>query len=688
MEKKAYYITTAIAYASGKPHIGNTYEIVLADAIARYKRFEGYDVMFQTGTDEHGQKIEQKATAAALSPKEYVDKISGQIQTIWDLMDTSYDKFMRTTDPYHELQVQKMFRKMYDKGDIYKGSYEGWYCTNCESFWTDSQLVDGKCPDCGRAVKRASEEAYFFKMSKYADRLMKHIEEHPEFIQPVSRKNEMVNNFLKPGLQDLCVSRTSFTWGIPVDFDPGHVVYVWLDALTNYITGLGYDADGRHDARYQKYWPADLHLIGKDIIRFHTLYWPIFLMSLDLPLPKQVFGHPWLLTAAGKSEEGIKMSKSRGNVIYADDLVRLFGVDAVRFFVIREMPFENDGVISWELMAERYNSMLANILGNLVKRTIAMSNKYFGGEVRDMAVIEPVDQDLKETVLANVRLATEKMDELRVADALNAVFEIFRRSNKYIDETEPWVLAKEAEKADRLRTVLYHLTEAITIGASVLESFMPNISRTILKQLRTEPRPLGQMDRFGLYPSGTRVEENPETLFERKRIEDIIAEVEKIEERQRESFQTQQAREAADEASSRRQEVAGEPEELEGNGDAKMDSDAVTLETKEEVSYDDFAKLQFRVGKIIHAEEVKKSKKLLLFKVQVGSELRQILSGIKSSYRPEELVGKRVMVLCNLQPRMIAGYESEGMILSSEDPDGRLSLMTTMSRMPAGSEIS
>lgn len=689
MEKKAYYITTAIAYASGKPHIGNTYEIVLADAIARYKRFEGYDVMFQTGTDEHGQKIEQKATAAALSPKEYVDKISGQIQTIWDLMDTSYDKFMRTTDPYHELQVQKMFRKMYDKGDIYKGSYEGWYCTDCESFWTDSQLVDGKCPDCGRAVKRASEEAYFFKMSKYADRLMKHIEEHPEFIQPVSRKNEMVNNFLKPGLQDLCVSRTSFTWGIPVDFDPGHVVYVWLDALTNYITGLGYDADGRHDARYQKYWPADLHLIGKDIIRFHTLYWPIFLMSLDLPLPKQVFGHPWLLTAAGKSEEGIKMSKSRGNVIYADDLVRLFGVDAVRFFVIREMPFENDGVISWELMAERYNSMLANILGNLVKRTIAMSNKYFGGEVRDMAVIEPVDQDLKETVLTNVRLATEKMDELRVADALNAVFEIFRRSNKYIDETEPWVLAKEAEKADRLRTVLYHLTEAITIGASVLESFMPNISRTILKQLRTEPRPLGQMDRFGLYPSGTRVEENPETLFERKRIEDIIAEVEKIEERQRESFQTQQAREAAaDEASSRRQEVAGEPEELEGNGDAKMDSDAVTLETKEEVSYDDFAKLQFRVGKIIHAEEVKKSKKLLLFKVQVGSELRQILSGIKSSYRPEELVGKRVMVLCNLQPRMIAGYESEGMILSSEDPDGRLSLMTTMSRMPAGSEIS
>lgn len=672
MEKKAYYITTAIAYASGKPHIGNTYEIVLADAIARFKRFEGYDVFFQTGTDEHGQKIEQKAREAGMEPGQYVDGVVGEIRAIWDLMNTSYDKFMRTTDPYHEKQVQKIFRKMYEKGDIYKGVYEGWYCTPCESFWTDSQLVDGKCPDCGRPVERASESSYFFRMSKYADRLMKHIEEHPEFIQPVSRKNEMVNNFLKPGLQDLSVSRTVFKWGIPVDFDPENVIYVWLDALTNYITGLGYDVDGNSSERFHRYWPADLHLIGKDIIRFHTLYWPIFLMSLELPLPKQVFGHPWLLTAAGKSEEGVKMSKSRGNVIYADELVQLFGVDAVRFFVIHEMPFENDGVISWELMAERYNGMLANILGNLVKRSIAMSNKYFGGIVRDSGAAEPVDDDLKETVLKNVRAIVAKMDELRIADALDLLFDIFRRSNKYIDETEPWLLAKEEGKSARLETVLYNLTEAIVIGASVLESFMPRTAEEILRQLNTEARPLEQMDRFGLYPSGTRVTGDPKALFERKDLKQLLSEVEKL---------------------SRESGAFGEEKEKSGAGEGETPESAsegespILAEKKAEIGYEDFEKLQFRVGEILSAEEVKKSKKLLRFEVLVGEEKLQILSGIKSFYRPEELVGKKVMVLCNLKPRMIAGYESQGMILSAEGHGGELALMTPMRDMPSGAGI-
>ena len=672
MEKKAYYITTAIAYASGKPHIGNTYEIVLADAIARFKRFEGYDVFFQTGTDEHGQKIEQKAREAGMEPGQYVDEVVGEIRAIWDLMNTSYDKFMRTTDPYHEKQVQKIFRKMYEKGDIYKGVYEGWYCTPCESFWTDSQLVDGKCPDCGRPVERASESSYFFRMSKYADRLMKHIEEHPEFIQPVSRKNEMVNNFLKPGLQDLSVSRTVFKWGIPVDFDPENVIYVWLDALTNYITGLGYDVDGNSSERFHRYWPADLHLIGKDIIRFHTLYWPIFLMSLELPLPKQVFGHPWLLTAAGKSEEGVKMSKSRGNVIYADELVRLFGVDAVRFFVIHEMPFENDGVISWELMAERYNGMLANILGNLVKRSIAMSNKYFGGIVRDSGAAEPVDEDLKETVLKNVRAIVAKMDELRIADALDLLFDIFRRSNKYIDETEPWLLAKEEGKSARLETVLYNLTEAIVIGASVLESFMPKTAEEILRQLNTEARPLEQMDRFGLYPSGTRVTGDPKALFERKDLKQLLSEVEKL------SWESGAFGEEKGKSS------AGEGETPESTSEGES---PILAEKKAEIGYEDFEKLQFRVGKILSAEEVKKSKKLLRFEVLVGEEKLQILSGIKSFYRPEELVGKKVMVLCNLKPRMIAGYESQGMILSAEGHGGELALMTPMRDMPSGAGI-
>ena len=672
MEKKAYYITTAIAYASGKPHIGNTYEIVLADAIARFKRFEGYDVFFQTGTDEHGQKIEQKAREAGMEPGQYVDGVVGEIRAIWDLMNTSYDKFMRTTDPYHEKQVQKMFRKMYEKGDIYKGVYEGWYCTPCESFWTDSQLVDGKCPDCGRPVERASESSYFFRMSKYADRLMKHIEEHPEFIQPVSRKNEMVNNFLKPGLQDLSVSRTVFKWGIPVDFDPENVIYVWLDALTNYITGLGYDVDGNSSERFYRYWPADLHLIGKDIIRFHTLYWPIFLMSLELPLPKQVFGHPWLLTAAGKSEEGVKMSKSRGNVIYADELVRLFGVDAVRFFVIHEMPFENDGVISWELMAERYNGMLANILGNLVKRSIAMSNKYFGGIVRDSGAAEPVDEDLKETVLKNVRAIVTKMDELRIADALDLLFDIFRRSNKYIDETEPWLLAKEEGKSARLETVLYNLTEAIVIGASVLESFMPKTAEEILRQLNTEARPLEQMDRFGLYPSGTRVTGDPKALFERKDLKQLLSEVEKL------------SKESGAFGEEKGKSSAGEGETPES---AAEEESPILAEKKAEIGYEDFEKLQFRVGKILSAEEVKKSKKLLRFEVLVGEEKLQILSGIKSFYRPEELVGKKVMVLCNLKPRMIAGYESQGMILSAEGHGGELALMTPMRDMPSGAGI-
>ena len=684
MERKPYYITTAIAYASGKPHIGNTYEIILADAMARFKRYEGYDVFFMTGTDEHGQKIEGKAKDAGKTPKEFVDEVVGEIRSIFDLMDTSYDKFMRTTEPYHEKQVQKMFRKMYEKGDIYKGKYEGWYCTPCESFWTDSQLVDGKCPDCGRPVEKASEDAYFFRMSKYADRLMEHIESHPEFIQPVSRKNEMVNNFLKPGLQDLCVSRSSFTWGIPVDFDEKNVVYVWLDALTNYITGIGYDVDGEHGENYRKYWPADLHLIGKDIVRFHTIYWPIFLMSLDIPLPKQVFGHPWLLTAVGKADEGTKMSKSRGNVIYADDLVRLFGVDAVRFFVLHEMPFENDGVISWELMVERYNSQLANILGNLVKRTIAMSNKYFEGIVEKTDAVEPVDADLKNTVLSQAKLAIEKMEEHRVADALTAIFEIFRRSNKYIDETEPWVLAREEELAPRLKTVLYNLTESIVIGASLLESFMPNTAKTILEELSTEKREFTQLDQFGLYPSGTKVSENPSTLFDRKDWKEIEKEVEKITEEQiRKASLEEEKLEKKDGKQNTAAEAAVE-------GDAPKDRNPVVLPYKDEVNYEDFEKLEFRIGKILHAEEVKKSKQLLLFKVQIGEEVRQILSGIKSAYKPEDLVGKKVMVLVNLKPRMIAGYESQGMLLSAafeQDGEEILSLMTSLRDMPAGADI-
>ena len=684
MEKKPYYITTAIAYASGKPHIGNTYEIILADAMARFKRYEGYDVFFMTGTDEHGQKIEGKAKEAGKTPKQFVDEVVGEIKTIWDLMNTSYDKFMRTTEPYHEKQVQKMFRKMYEKGDIYKGKYEGWYCTPCESFWTDTQLVDGKCPDCGRPVERAAEDAYFFKMSKYADRLMEHIETHPEFIQPVSRKNEMVNNFLKPGLQDLCVSRSSFTWGIPVDFDEKNVVYVWLDALTNYITGIGYDTDGEHGERYKKYWPADLHLIGKDIVRFHTIYWPIFLMSLDIPLPKQVFGHPWLLTAAGNADEGTKMSKSRGNVIYADDLVRLFGVDAVRFFVLHEMPFENDGVISWELMVERYNSQLANILGNLVKRTIAMSNKYFEGIVEKTPATDSVDEDLKNTVLSQAKLAVEKMEEHRVSDALTAIFEIFRRSNKYIDETEPWILAREEELAPRLKTVLYNLTEAIVIGASLLESFMPDTAKTILDELSAEKRAFEQLGEFGLYPSGMRVSENPSTLFDRKDWKEIEKEVEKITEEQIQKAALEE------EKSGKKEGDKSAESKLAAEGDAERDLHPVVLPYKAEVSYEDFEKLDFRIGKILHAEEVKKSKKLLLFKVQVGEEVRQILSGIKSAYRPEELVGKKVMVLVNLKPRMIAGYESQGMLLSAafeEDGEEVLSLMTSLRDMPAGADI-
>ena len=651
-EKKPYYITTAIAYASGKPHIGNTYEIILADAIARYKRFQGYDVRFQTGTDEHGQKIEEKATAAGMTPKEYVDKTVAEIKRIFDLMNTSYDRFQRTTDPYHERQVQKMFKKMYDKGDIYKSEYEGWYCTPDESFWTDSQvkrIEDGTvvCPDCGRPVRRAKEEAYFFRMSKYADRLMKHIEEHPEFIQPVSRKNEMVNNFLKPGLQDLCVSRTSFRWGIPVDFDPNHVVYVWLDALTNYITGLEYDADGNHGELYHKYWPADLHLIGKDIIRFHTLYWPIFLMSLDEPLPKQVFGHPWLLQADGK------MSKSKGNVIYADDLVDLYGVDAVRFFVIHEMPFDNDGVISWELMVERYNTMLANILGNLVKRTISMSNKYFGGVVTDAGVSGEVDVDLKKTVLECVKTCSAKMDELRVADALDTVFTVFRRCNKYIDETEPWILAKDEEKADRLRTVMYNLTEAITIGASLLESFMPETSEAILKQLNTEKRPLEQMDEFGLYPSGNTVTSAPETLFERKDLEAVLKQME---------------------------EKKVEPKAPE----------QPKIEHLPEIVYEDFSKLELRVGTVLSYEAHPKADKLLVFKLDFGGEERIIVSGLAKFCKPEELIGQNVCAVLNLAPRKLRGIESQGMILTASrtNEKGEEEVKVLTSPLPAGSLIS
>ena len=632
-DKPKFYMTTAIAYTSGKPHIGNTYEIVLADAIARYKRSQGYDVFFQTGTDEHGQKIELKAEEAGVTPKEFVDDVAGEIKRIWDLMDTSYDKFIRTTDDYHEKQVQKIFKKLYDQGDIYKGYYEGMYCTPCESFFTESQLVDGKCPDCGREVQPAKEEAYFFKMSKYADRLIEHINTHPEFIQPVSRKNEMMNNFLLPGLQDLCVSRTSFKWGIPVDFDPKHVTYVWLDALTNYITGIGYDCDGESTEQFKKDWPADLHLIGKDIIRFHTIYWPIFLMALDLPLPKQIFGHPWLLQGDGK------MSKSKGNVLYADELVDFFGVDAVRYFVLHEMPFENDGVISWELMVERMNSDLANTLGNLVNRTVSMTNKYFGGTVTDKGVAEDVDADLKAVMAKVPKLVDAKMNELRVADAMTEIFNLFKRCNKYIDETMPWVLAKDEEKKDRLETVLWNLIQGISAGAVLLESFMPSTSKKILEQL-----------------GGGHVTDKPEILFQRLDLEEVLAKVAEL-----------------------HLPVEEEP--------AEAEEEVIDIEAKPEITFDQFEAMQFQVGEIIACEEVKKSKKLLCSQVKVGSEVKQIVSGIKAHYTAEEMVGKKVMVLVNLKPAKLAGVLSEGMLLCAEDAEGNLALMTPEKNMPAGAEI-
>ena len=649
MAKEKFYMTTAIAYTSGKPHIGNTYEIVLADSIARFKRQQGYDVFFQTGTDEHGQKIELKAEEAGITPKEYVDNVSTEIKRIWDLMNTSYDKFIRTTDDYHEKQVQKIFKKLYDQGDIYKGHYEGMYCTPCESFFTESQLVDGKCPDCGRPCTPAKEEAYFFKMSKYAPRLIKYINEHPKFIQPVSRKNEMMNNFLLPGLQDLCVSRTSFSWGIPVDFDPKHVTYVWLDALTNYITGIGYDCDGNSSELFNKNWPADLHLIGKDIIRFHTIYWPIFLMALDLPLPKQVFGHPWLLQGDGK------MSKSKGNVIYADDLVDFFGVDAVRYFVLHEMPFENDGVITWELMVERLNSDLANTLGNLVNRTISMSNKYFDGVVTKTGVEEDVDADLKAVVTGTRAKVAAKMEDLRVADSITEIFNLFKRCNKYIDETMPWALAKDEAKKDRLAEVLYNLVESITIGASLLESFMPETTEKILAQLNGEKRSYEELDQFGLYPSGNKVTDKPEILFQRLDLKEILEKVEAMK------------------AAQAKPEVPEEP--------------VVDIDAKEEITFDDFGKMQFQVGEIIACEEVKKSRKLLCSQVKIGSQVKQIVSGIKGHYTAEEMVGKKVMVLVNLKPAKLAGVLSEGMLLCAEDADGNLSLMVPEKKMPAGAEI-
>ena len=648
MDKKKFYMTTAIAYTSGKPHIGNTYEIVLADSIARFKRQQGYDVFFQTGTDEHGQKIELKAEEKGVTPKAFVDEVSTEIKRIWDLMNTSYDKFIRTTDADHEKQVQKIFKKLYDKGDIYKGHYEGMYCTPCESFFTESQLVDGKCPDCGREVQPAKEEAYFFRMSKYADRLIEHINTHPEFIQPVSRKNEMMNNFLLPGLQDLCVSRTSFKWGIPVDFDPKHVVYVWLDALTNYITGIGYDCDGNSSEQFKKDWPADLHLIGKDIIRFHTIYWPIFLMALDLPLPKQVFGHPWLLQGDGK------MSKSKGNVLYADELVDFFGVDAVRYFVLHEMPFENDGVISWELMVERMNSDLANTLGNLVNRTVSMSNKYFGGVVENKNVNEPVDEELKKVVLETPNKVIAKMEELRVADAITEIFTLFKRCNKYIDETMPWTLAKDEAKKERLATVLYNLVESISVGATLLESFMPETSDKVLAQLGAQKRKLSQMDTFGLYPSGNKVTEKPEILFARMDINEVMAKV---------------------------AELHPAKEEV------KEEEKGIDIEPKEEITFEEFGKMQFQVGEIISCEAVKKSKKLLCSQVKIGSQVKQIVSGIKAHYTPEEMVGKKVMVLVNLKPAKLAGVLSEGMLLCAEDENGELSLMVPEKKMPSGAEI-
>ena len=654
MSKGKFYMTTAIAYASGKPHIGNTYEAVLADSIARFKRKDGYDVFFQTGTDEHGQKIELKAAEAGVTPQEYVDKASAEIKRIWDLMGTSYDKFIRTTEPDHEKQVQKIFKRLYDQGDIYKGSYEGRYCTPCESFWTQSQLKDGKCPDCGREVKPAKEEAYFFRMSKYAQRLIDHINSHPEFIQPVSRKNEMMNNFLLPGLQDLCVSRTSFKWGIPVDFDEKHVVYVWLDALTNYITGIGYDAEGNSSEQYKKLWPADLHLIGKDIIRFHTIYWPIFLMALNEPLPKQVFGHPWLLQGDGK------MSKSKGNVLYADDLVDFFGVDAVRYFVLHEMPFENDGVISWELMVERLNSDLANTLGNLVNRTISMSNKYFGGVVADKGAAEAVDEDLKAVVTGTYDKVAAKMEGWRVADAITDIFTLFKRCNKYIDETEPWVLAKDPAKADRLATVLYNLTESIVIGASLLEPYMPGTAEKIAAQLNTSLRSFEECTTFGGYISGSKVTEKPEILFARLDVKEVL-------EKAAAMFEARKA-------------LTEEAEE-------EKEEDVMELTKKPEITFEDFEKMQFAVGEIIKCEPVPKSKKLLCSQVKIGKEVKQIVSGIRAHYTAEEMVGKKVMVLVNLKPAKLAGVLSEGMLLCAEDAEGNLALVTPEKNMPAGAEI-
>ena len=661
--KGKFYMTTAIAYTSGKPHIGNTYEIVLADAIARFRRQEGYDVYFQTGTDEHGQKIQEKAEKAGITPKEYVDNVAGEVKRIWDLMNTSYDNFVRTTDEDQEKQVKKIIKKLYDKGDIYKGSYEGLYCTPCESFWTESQLVDGKCPDCGREVQPAKEEAYFFKMSKYADKLINYINEHPEFIQPVSRKNEMMNNFLLPGLQDLCVSRTSFSWGIPVDFDPKHVVYVWLDALTNYITKIGYDADGNSSDLFNKNWPADLHLIGKDIIRFHTIYWPIFLMALDLPLPKQVFGHPWLL------QGGEKMSKSKGNVIYADDMADLFGVDATRYFVLHEMPFENDGIITWDLVIERYNSDLANILGNLVNRTISMSNKYFDGVVKSTGVTEEVDADLKAVVTSARDKVAEKMKNLRVADAITEVFNLFRRCNKYIDETAPWVLAKDEAAKDRLAEVLYNLVESITIGACLLKSFLPETADRILAQLNAGMREYDNLDKFGLYENGNKVTDKPEILFARLDAKEIMPKIDAIREAQKAEFEAEQKA------------LGGLPETTEETGEA------IDIEAKPEIEYDDFMKMQFQVGEIISCEAVPKSKKLLCSQVKIGSQVKQIVSGIRKYYTPEEMVGKKVMVLVNLKPAKLAGVLSEGMLLCAEDAEGNLALMTPEKVMPSGAEI-
>ena len=678
MAKNPYYITTAIAYASGKPHIGNTYEIVLADSIARYKRFAGYDVRFQTGTDEHGQKIENKAFENMQTPKEFVDEISGEIKDIWDLMNTSYDKFIRTTDADHERQVQKIFRKLYDQGDIYKGEYVGKYCTPCESFFTDSQLVDGKCPDCGRPVQEAKEEAYFFKLSKYQDRLMKHIEQNPDFIQPESRKNEMINNFIKPGLQDLCVSRTSFKWGIPVDFDDKHVIYVWIDALSNYITGLGYDVDGNNDELYKKYWPADLHLIGKDILRFHTIYWPIMLMALGVPLPKQIFGHPWLIQNDGK------MSKSKGNVMYADDMVRLFGVDAVRFFVLHEMPFENDGIISWELVVERINSELANTLGNLVNRTISMSNKYFGGVVTNTGVTEEVDEDLKNVVL-NCRIkVAECMDKLKVADAISEIFTLFKRCNKYIDETMPWALAKDETKQDRLNTVLYNLVESIVIGASLLEPYMPDTSVKILNQLNAAKRKVTELGRFGLYPSGNKVTETPEILFARLDVKEVMAEVAKFAPPVEETIYEKAKKQKEEKENSEEKKKMKQAEAKV----AALNADPSVL-NKQQITIEEFEKMQLMIGEIIACEEVQNSRKLLCSQVKFGeNNVKQIVSGIKGFYTPEEMVGKRVVAIVNLKPCKLAGVVSEGMLLCAEDAEGNLSLLTTEKGLPGGSFIS